>query len=347
MKKNVRVAIIGCGVIAPSHIVSYTGRAEVIWLCDMVEEKARALASKYAVPNITTDYRQVLADPEVEAISVCTDHAEHARICIEALQAGKHVLCEKPLATSSADMDAMLDTHKQFPELVFAGVFQHRFEKTNQLLFQLMQEGVFGTVLTTHAQVNCLRTPEYYSTDNWRGTWAGEGGSTLINQAIHFIDLQAWLMGGATQVCGSYTNLTHGSLIETEDTAVAGLRFANGALGTLSATSSSHLEWDHTLSIQGSQGSLELCNDLCTKINFADKDLEQDIQARLDAATHPEALDVGKDYYGSGHTGQIADFVQAVQEQHSPFVPAKSARHAVDIVLAVYRSHRESAWITL
>ncbi len=349
MSKRIKVAVIGCGVIAPTHIESYLAQdqVEVAWLCDLVEQKARGLAEKYGVANVATDYRQVLADAEVDCVSVCTDHASHAPICVAALEAGKHVLCEKALAATAEGLDAVLAAHGRHPGRVFAGVFQHRFDAVSRLLKRQVDEGLFGTILTGGVQVRCLRTPGYYEADRWRGTWAEEGGSVLINQAIHFIDLLAWLMGGVTRLCGTYDNLTHGGSIETEDTAVASLRFANGALGTLEATCSSHLSWEPTLSIHGTVGSVDVRNGRCVKAVFEDEALGRQVQAELDAAADGPGVQAGKTYYGKGHAAQIADFVEAAREQRQPYVTAASARHAVDVVLAIYRSHRQNGWVAL
>ncbi|MFW6279904.1 MAG: Gfo/Idh/MocA family protein, partial [Planctomycetota bacterium] len=227
----------------------------------------------------------------------------------------------------------------------FSGVFQHRFDGANRVIRRLVSEGAFGDLLTAGVQMRCLRTDEYYHGDEWRGTWAREGGSVLINQAIHFIDLLLWIMGGARQVCGAHENITHGGVIETEDCAVASLRFRGGALGTLEATSSSHLGWEPTVSIHGSEGSIELRNGETVKLIFDDPETEQEVRTALQAATEDRGVEASKDYYGTGHAAQVADFVQAIREGREPFVTAASARHAVDVVLGIYESHRSGNWV--
>ncbi len=349
MSERTKIGIIGCGVIAPTHIKSYQNldQVEVAWLCDLNEEKAQALSETYGVANITTDYRQLLAEPDVDGVSICTDHASHAPICIAALEAEKHVLCEKALAATSEGLDAMQAAHKQHADLVFSGIFQHRFDALSHLLKQLVEDGAFGTILTAGVQMRCLRTPGYYESDCWRGTWSKEGGSVLINQAIHFIDLLAWLMGGVSSLCGTYDNLTHGDSIETEDTAVASLRFANGALGSIETTCSSHINWEPTLSIHGTVGSLEVRDGKCLKIEFEDEALNKQIQSQWKAITDGPEAALGKTYYGSGHAAQIADFIEAIRDSRAPFVEALSARHAVDVVLAIYKSHRQNKWVSV
>lgn len=347
--KTIRIGIIGCGVVAPMHLDAYRKLegVELVWACDLVEEKARKLSAIFGVQRVTANYRDVFKDKSVDAVSICTDHASHSPITVAALKAGKHVLCEKALSTSPAKLNAMMTAHAKQPGLVFAGVFQHRFDVVMRYLKRLVDEKRFGTILTAGMQVRCLRTNEYYQSDKWRGTWAEEGGSVLINQAIHFVDAITWIMGGIESVTGSCANLTHQGVIETEDTVSASVRFRCGAMGTLEATCSSHFDWETTLAIHGTAGSVEVRDDKPMKIVFGDKALELRIgneMATLGTAPDPH---VGKGYYGQGHPAQIADFVDAIRECRPPFVPAASARHTVDVVLAIYKSNRTGRRVTL
>ena len=348
--QTIRVGIIGCGVIGPTHAEGYFKQpgVELAWLCDLDEAKASALAERYEVANITTHYDEILSDPTLDCVSVCTDHASHAPIVTAALTRGKHVLCEKALAASRSGLSAMTSAHAAHPELIFAAVSQHRFERLNQLLKQYLDEGILGTLLTASVQVRCLRTRDYYEEDAWRGTWEEEGGSVLINQAIHFIDALLWITGGVSRLCGSYANHTHQGVIETEDTAVAALCFRNGALGTIEATSSSNLRWDHTLSFCGEEGTLEIRGDKPLRIELNDKTVQARVERELNGAQDaPADVTAGKDYYGSGHTGQIADFVNAIREGRQPFVTASDVQHTLDVVLGIYESHRQGGWVTL
>lgn len=349
MKQSVNIGVIGCGVIGPVHAECFSllDDATVTWACDLVESKARKLSERFDIANVATDYHDLLADASLDAVAICTDHASHALIAAAALQAGKHVLCEKALAANADGLDEMFAAHRDRPDLVFAGVFQHRFESLNRTLRTLIASSKLGTLLTAGVQVRCLRTPEYYRADAWRGTWGAEGGSTMINQAIHFIDLLAWMTGGIEAVVGAHANLTHGDSIETEDTAAATLKFRNGALGTLEATSSSHLGWEYTLSFHGSAGSLEVRNDLPTKVAFQDPDVQAEVQAALAACHDVPRPGTAKIYYGSGHPANIADFVAAIREGRPPYVTAASTRHTVELILGIYESHRTGGWVQL
>lgn len=349
MSPPVRCGVIGCGVIGPTHVESLQRLAgvEVAWTCDLIEARARQLAAAYRVPQFTGDYRQVLADPAVAVVHVCTDHASHAAISVAALEHGKHVLCEKALSTNHAGLEAMLAAHGRRPDLIFGGVFQHRFDPVFRHLKRLVDDGALGTVLTAAVQVRCRRTAEYYRSGAWRGAWNGEGGGVLINQAIHYIDLLLWLMGGATAVSAACANQTHQGVIEVEDAVAAALRCRNGALGTIEATSSSHLDWEANLLVHGTGGSVEIRNERPLKVAFPDAAVAARVAQELAAGRESAAAAAGKDYYGTGHPAQIADFIAAVRTGRPPFVPAAAARQAVEVVLAVYESARRGTWVAL
>ncbi len=341
MARELQVAVIGCGVIAPVHIESYQllPGVRVRWACDLVAKKARGMADRYAIPKVCTDFRTILRDPAVAAISVCTDHASHAPLSAAALRAGKHVLCEKALAANAAGLRQMFRAHAAHPDLVFSGVFQHRFDPAMQYLKRLVEQGAFGTVLTAGMHFRCLRTAEYYAADTWRGTWAKEGGAVLINQAIHYIDLLVWIMGGVALLSGAHTNLTHHGIIETEDTAVASLQFRNGALGVIDATCSSNIAWENTLAIHGSNGAIEWRDDRALKVAFASPARTTAVTNALAACVERQTINAAKAHYGAGHPAQIADFVRAIRAGRAPFVPAAAARHTVEVVLAIYAAH--------
>jgi predicted dehydrogenase len=346
MSAPLRIGVIGCGIIAPAHVESYQRleSVEVVHACDLVEEKARGLAARYGIGRTSTDAAELFADDSVDAVSICTDHASHAPLAEAALAAGKHVLCEKALAATTEGLDRMMAAHQRRPALVFGGVFQHRFDANIQYLKRLVDRGALGTLLTGAVQVRCLRTPEYYRSDTWRGTWAEEGGAVLINQAIHFIDALCWIMGGVRAVAGAYTNRTHHGVMETEDTATASVRFASGALGTIEATCSSHMDWEYTLSLHGHEGGIDLRRGKGLKVSFRDPAREEEVARVLAAEEDEKVIDAGRSYYGASHPTQIADFVDAVRARRAPFVTAASARHTVDVVLGIYRSSREDRW---
>lgn len=349
MTRCLSVGVVGCGVIAPEHIRDYQ-RIEgvtVRWACDLLEERAREKATSFGIEHTATEFRALLADPTLDVVSVCTDHASHAAIVCAALDAGKHVLCEKPLGSTTTALDAMVAAHARNPRTVFGGVFQHRFDAAHRYLKQLLDQGRLGKLLTCSAQLCCVRTEEYYRSGAWRGTWAGEGGAALINQSIHYVDTLAWVCGGVAQVRGAWSNRTHQGVIEAEDTAVAALSLRCGALGTITATTSSHLDWEPTLTFRGTLGSIDLCNGRATKIVFADEAVQREVEAGFAAARDTLPASAVKVYYGPSHAALVEDFVAAVREGRAPVVTGESARHAVDIVLAVYESQKSGSAVEI
>lgn len=347
--KDLTVGIIGCGVIFPTHAEAFLAQPGVTvkWACDLDLEKAGSKAVQYGIPCTCADYLEVINDPDVDIVSVCTDHASHAPITCSALEHGKHVLCEKALSSSSEGLDQMLIAHSRHPQLVFAGIFQHRFDALNQYVRQLVEQKVFGTVITAGFRVYCRRTNEYYQADAWRGTWAQEGGGVMINQAVHYVDLLSWFMDGVESTCGTIAIRTHEGVIETEDTVTASLRFKCGALGTIEASSSSRLDWQPSLWIHGSEGHIEICNGKPVEISFENKAVESTIRSEMEQCRDQPGVKTRKSYYGTGHNAQIEDFISAVREARDPFITAKQASHAVDIVLAIYRSHHEASWVNI
>lgn len=336
---EITVAVVGCGVIGPTHIESYqkVDGVRVKWVCDLIEERASRRGDEFSIEKRTTDVEDVLADPDVDIVSICTDHASHADIAVAAFEAGKHVLCEKALGATVEDLDRMVAAHAAHPDLTFGGIFQHRFDTLCQHVKKLVETEALGTLLSCSLQMSCLRTNQYYNADAWRGTWEGEGGSVMINQAIHFVDIVDWIGGGIHDIKAIWANRTHQGIIETEDTAVAAVTYKNGALGTIEATSSSLiLKWEPRVSLRGSDGVVEFTNSRVQRVLHVDEARQKELEDELRSCKDEQKLANVKNYYGEGHPANVADFVDAVREGREPFITGESARRAVDIVLRMY-----------
>ena len=341
--KKVRVAVIGCGVISELHLrcFAHNPHAEVAAVCDLVPERAQRAARERAPgARWTTRAAEIFADPSIDAVSICTDHASHCRLACAALAAGKHVLCEKSLARTAADLRRMLAAAKAHPDRVAAGVFQHRFEPLPRVLRELVAEGAFGRLLTAAGSLYTLRGDDYFRKDAWRGTIRGEGGSVLINQSIHYFDLLLWIAGGAASARAYSANLGHEGSIETEDTVAIALRMRNGALGSFVATSAGMRQWETDLVFQGTAGSVEMRDDRLFSLVLADKAAERRVRVRVDRALAAGAklFPKGKDYYGPGHQAQIDDFVRAVRTGARPYVTFADAAESDAMVFAAYAS---------
>lgn len=342
MKNKIGVAIIGCGVIAPTHAESYIldSSVKLIAACDIQEERAKAFAEKYGAEYATTSADEVFADPSVDAVSICTPHYNHAELCLKALAAGKDVLCEKPLANTISGINLLRRAQREYPERIFAGVFQHRYNPVFKLLKELVASGGFGRVLTASMLHRCLRSEAYYNADFWRGTRKYERGGVLINQAIHYLDLFQWIMGGVKEVNSFSGNLTHQGIIETEDTIVGSVLFKNGAFGTIEATNSARQSWDTQLQITGSEGFVYTKGGKVVSADFKDESIMPRLKAAEAELAANVAGEVGKSHYGYGHPVQIADFIECVRTRKAPFVSAIDASEAARLTLALYRGSK-------
>ena len=341
----IKCGIIGCGVIAPTHIEGYQALSDVqvVHLCDLIPERADKLGEKYGVARRSTDYRRLLADPEVDLVSVCTDHASHAQIVVDALNVGKHVVCEKSLGRVPADLKRMCDTAKAHPELVASGIFQHRFQPANRTLKQMVAAGKFGRIIAVNLAFSCLRTDEYYNKDAWRGTFAGEGGGILINQAIHHLDQLRYVFGDIKRLVARTANLTHQGVIEVEDTAAFVMEFKSGVFGTVVATNSAAVEWRSFLSLIGSELCLEYANEVPVHVEGKSAELAKEVEAALTVKNDTPV--VGKKYYGVGHTDQLADVIDAIREHRAPAVTIEDAADSSALVMAVYESAAKGGWV--
>lgn len=326
--------IIGCGVVGPlhAHAVAELPNARLTATCDVDRQRAVSLAEKYAAPVVLTDFRELIARPDIDAVCICTPHFLHAEMAISAARAGKHVLCEKPMAIKREDLDAMIAAADRAGTQL--GVcFQHRFDPVSAQLKALVEKGAFGTLLQGSAQLRCLRDKAYYDSAPWRGTWAQEGGGVLINQAIHSIDLILWLLGEVASVTGTCATLRGREVLEVEDTASAIINFTSGAQGTLAATSSSHLDWQSRLQVYGEKGSAEVNQGL--PHDFASIQIgDRSHTLSFDDSDVPT---IGKKCYGNSHTRTLASFTDCVL-QHRPFpISGREGRRAVDVILDLYQ----------
>ena len=335
--------VIGCGVIAPTHIagIEAIANAELAALCDIDSQRLNTLGDKHNISKRYTDYHDMLADKEIDLVHVCTDHASHCQIVIDALNAGKHVICEKSSGRVDADLEAMAAAAKAHPELVSSGIFQHRFVKQNCALRDLVKNGKFGQMLMVNLSFCCLRTNEYYQKDAWRGTMAGEGGGILINQAIHHLDQLRFVFGDIKSVTAITANQAHQGVIEVEDAAMFTMEFENGILGSVSATNASVTRWRTSLICTGTAATLEYANEKPIFIDGATEELKQELETVLTPPKQEERI-VGKSYYGTGHTAQIADVIDAIENHRVPQVTLIDAINSSSLIMAVYESARNN-----
>ncbi len=332
-----QIAIIGCGVIGPVHAAAARLDREVVirWVCDRDATKLPRVVAERS----TTDMSQVLADPLVQLVCVCTQHPEHADVIEAALHAGKHVLCEKPLASTPADLLRILRASSAHPQLIASGVFQHRFAPLARRLRQLVVEGSFGTITKVEVDFACTRDQGYYRSADWRGKRLGEGGGVALNQGIHTIDLGLWLAGAvALQVAGTVRRRRL-SCIEVEDLFEATVSCTGGLTARLRADNDGVTGWKQRVVVRGSRGGFTLGDGhRLVAIDHASAALGEELQA-LDAANlDSRPLGGAKDVYGYHHALQVADVIEAIRCGRPPMVGFADAVQANAVILATYQS---------
>jgi predicted dehydrogenase len=347
MAHRLRWGIVGCGVIASTHAAALAGlpAVELRAVADVHPERARALAAQYGVTPYS-DLQEMLDREPLDVVTVCTPSGLHGRHACQIMRTGRHVLVEKPLEIRRAAMDEMLRVQQDMGVLL-AVISQHRFDPASRQVRERLAAGDLGRLVLGSAQVPWWRAQAYYESGAWRGTARLDGG-VLLNQAIHTIDLLLWLLGPVHSLA-AYT-ATRAHRMEAEDVAVAVLRFTNGVLGTIAATTGAYPGHAARLEVYGDQGSAIIENDQLRLLHLARDDAAtvgpygqalttpRESGAGPGAAPNPAAVPV------STHALQIADLIRAIEEGGTPLVDGQAARQPVDLILAIEesaRTHRE------
>src|ERR1043166_2817796 len=258
--QNIGFGIVGCGMIAEFHAkaLAQVTEARLVGVMSRSEEKSKKLASQFNVPHFT-DLKKLLAAPDLNVVCITTPSGAPLEPVVAAANAGKHVVCEKPLEITLDRIDQLIAVCEK-NKVKLGAIFQSRFGEGAQTVKKAVETGRFGRLTVCDCYVKWWRSQQYYDSGGWRGTWKLDGGGALMNQAIHNVDLLLWLMGPVTHVTGFTDRLAH-ERIEVEDTAVACLRFANGALGVITATTSVHPGFPKTIAIHGDHGSVVIEQD--------------------------------------------------------------------------------------
>jgi predicted dehydrogenase len=345
------VCIVGCGMIARFHIraLAEIPGARIAALVDSVPGAPQRLADEMKLDNVGfhTDLAEAVKQPGVDVVVICTPSGAHMDPALVAAGAGKHVVVEKPLEITPERCDRIISACEK-NKIKLCTIFPSRFADSNMTLKAAVDAGRFGRLTLGETTCKWWRTQEYYDKGGWRGTWKLDGGGALMNQAVHNVDLLLWLMGPATHVCGFTATLAH-ERIEVEDTAVACIRFANGALGVIQATTSVHPGYPKSIAIHGDRGSAVIEQEDVLRWDFnpptpEDETVKQRFAQKVGAsggASDPAAIS------HRGHMLQLRDFVAAIRENRSPKVDGREGRKAVAAICAIYESARTGKAIEL
>ena len=333
MSEIVRFGLIGCGRVSPRHAqsISELAQARLMAVADTIETRAARFA-KDCHAEAYTDYRRLLERRDVDVVNICTPSGLHAQMAIEAMQAGKHVIVEKPMALSLQDADKMIAT-AQTCGVKMCVVLQNRYNPPMVDLRRVVDEGRLGKLLLGNATVRWYRPQEYYE-DGWHGTWAMDGGA-LMNQSIHHIDALLWLMGDVASVFTYTATLAH--RMEAEDVGVVALRFKSGALGVVEGSTVTYPEnLEGSVALFGERGSVKVGGTALNRKVFwkIEDELEHERELLTREQVDPPSV------YGYSHKAVIADMVGAVQQDRKPQTNGAEARKSVALVLAMYESAR-------
>ncbi len=331
--------IIGCGMIADFHAraIDDVDGAELVACYDTVPQAADKLAETTGC-KAYHDLDQMLADSAVQVVTIGSPSGAHMEPAVAAAKAGKHVIVEKPLEITLDRCDQIIRACDE-AGVVLSTIFPSRFHESSVQMKRAVEAGRFGTLTVGDTYVKWYRTQEYYDSGQWRGTWELDGGGALMNQAIHSVDLLAWLMGPVAEIRAQTALLGH-ERIAVEDVAMATLKFANGALGIIEASTAIYPGYLKRIEIHGSAGSAVMEEEDLIKWDFAEKQpedeaIEKKMSQRVSGgggAADPKAIG------HHGHARQFADVLQAIEQGAKPLVDGPEGRRSVEIILAIYQA---------
>ena len=349
---KIKTGVIGAGKVGHFHAHAYIASpySEFSGVCDASPERAKAFSDQYGVKAYATI--EDMAKDGIQAVSICTPHPIHREAAVRAARAGMHVIIEKPLASSLEDCDAIIAAAKE-TGVTGATICQRRYFAPCLRIRKAIDEGKIGKPILGQINMFGWRSMEYYASDPWRGTWDGEGGGVLVNQAPHQLDLLLWYMGEIDELYGAWATLNHPEL-EVDDTALALIRFKSGALGSIIVSNSVNPALYGKVHIFGSNGASV----------GVQTDGGQMFIAGMSSITEPPVLDLwsvpgeeGKleqyveedskyflglenstEYF---HLLEINDFLSSIQAGKQPLITLEDGRRTVELFTAIYRSNRD------
>jgi UDP-N-acetyl-2-amino-2-deoxyglucuronate dehydrogenase len=328
--------IVGCGWVAPSHAVGVRALGNegvrLVAVADVDVERARDLANRYGSPDVHEDYPDLLARDDVHAVSICLPDYLHREAALAAAAAGKHVLCEKPLAL---DLESALEMVEAFEEreLNLGLVMNHRFARDNARVHRAIREGAIGRALMASVSHSSALTGNDDGSSPWRGRHGRAAGGILATQAIHFLDLLLWFAGRAVAV-KAWTETLVRTGLDYEDTAALALRLESGALATLVTTNGTPIMDDlrgTRIEVHGSEGYVVLEGDELREASLREG-------CRMPEVRLPPPPAEADALFGVGHVYEIAEFVRSIREAAPPPVPGVDGAHLMAVLSAAYAS---------
>ncbi|MBI3599307.1 MAG: Gfo/Idh/MocA family oxidoreductase [Nitrospinae bacterium] len=336
-QKKLGFAIIGCGRICKTHtaVLSQLPGAKIVVVCDIIEERAKEYAKKYQC-DYTVDYYEILKRNDVDVIDICTPTYLHSKMTVDAAEAGKHVVSEKPMALSLEDADKMIEACRRAGVKLFV-VKQNRYNPPIVKLKEAMDEGRFGKIYYGNTTVRWYRHQSYYDEDEWFRRF---GGGVLINQASHNIDMLQWLMGPVDSVYAKISTAIHN--VDVEDIGVALLKFESGVLGTIEATTCAYpRNLEGSITILGEKGSVKVGGIQMNETSIWEfQDYKSEDGLYSSHSTTPPNI------YGYGHIKVMENVIDTILINNSdPSVDGIEGRKSLELILAIYESAKRGVEI--
>ncbi len=307
-------------------------------VCSRNRDKAEGFGAGYGVTEVYTDWRELVRS-DIDAVCVASPTGDHAEMTIGAAARGIHVLTEKPIATTVADADRMIEACEQ-AGVTLGCIYMYRFLETANCMKEAVCGGLIGRPLLAEATGHFFRDQAYYDSGAWRGRWETEGGGSLVTQTSHTLDLMIWMLGDVEEVVAFYsTSPLH--RIEVEDITMAVLRFADGALANLLSTTAAVNPRPRTLTIGGTLGTVSMVDDDLVRWDVPGGP-SPEIAAFMDSGPvdRGDTLTTAGYADSSLHFLQMEDFVAAVEEGRKPLVDGREGRRTTSVMEAIYESAR-------
>jgi UDP-N-acetyl-2-amino-2-deoxyglucuronate dehydrogenase len=327
----VRIALVGCGRISRNHFdaIAKIPELQLVAVCDVVEARARDAGVREDVPWFTS-YSKMLEHAPCDVVALCTPSGLHPQHGILAARAGRHVICEKPMAINLSSADDLVQQCDASGVQLFV-VKQNRLNPPIQLLKRAIDKGRFGRLYMANTTVRWTRPQEYYDQASWRGTWEFDGGA-FMNQASHYVDLIQWLVGPVESVMAKTATLAR--RIETEDSGVALLKFRSGALGVIEVTMLAYpRNLEGSITLLGEKGSVKIGGTAVNKVEtwqFADYD---DDDKLIESATYTPP-----NVYGNGHEGYYRNVMAVLRGEATADTDGRAGRKSLELILGIYES---------
>jgi UDP-N-acetyl-2-amino-2-deoxyglucuronate dehydrogenase len=336
----IRIALLGCGRISETHFdaIGKVSGLELVAVADVVEERARAAGEAQRVPWFTS-HGAMLDSVPCDVVTICTPSGLHPEHGIAAARAGKHVVCEKPMAITLHAADELVRACDQSGVRLFV-VKQNRLNPPIQLLKRALDRGRFGRLYLANTTVRWTRPQEYYDQAPWRGTWEFDGGA-LMNQASHYVDLIQWLGGPVESVMAKTATLAR--RIETEDSGVVILRFRSGALGVIEVTMLTYpRNLEGSITILGERGTVKIGGTAVNRVeHWAFADYDDDDKLVEAANSSPPNV------YGFGHAGYYRNVLAVLRGGAMPDTDGRAGRKSLELILSAYESAKTGREVSL